>query len=164
MTIRIKKGADDRTALSCIHADGTTTWQRSEGHPARFFPHHDLTHYAVERVLGFREGFYGLVSSGWDLADFGSPWPRGKIPPQAGIVEMIVGFFDLERRSGENGSAADLNRMLAEYSAERGLPPERQLTEEDLAAVRTMRAELLTRWAAVERGKALEVIWTATAN
>jgi hypothetical protein len=164
MTIRIKKCADDRTALSCIRADGTTTWQRLEGGQARFFPHHDLTHYAVETVLGFREGFYGLVSAGWDLSDFGSPWPRGTIPPQAGIAEMIVGFFDLERRMGENGSADDLNRMLSEYSVERGLPSQRQLTEEDLAAVRAMRAELFARWAAVERGNALEVVWTATAN
>jgi hypothetical protein len=159
MTIRIKKGADDRTALSCIRGDGTTTWQRLEGGQARFFPHHDLTHYAVESVLGFREGFYGLVSTGWDLSDFGSPWPRGKIPPQAGISEMIVGFFDLERRIGEKGLAEDLNCMLAEYSAERDLPPERQLTEEDLAAVRSMRAELFARWAAVERGNALEVVF-----
>jgi hypothetical protein len=77
---------------------------------------------------------------------------------------MIVGFFDLERRSGENGLADDLNRMLAEYSAERGLPPERQLTEENLAAVRAMCTELFARWAAVERGNALEVVWTTTAK
>jgi hypothetical protein len=159
MTIRIKKGTDDRTALTCTRADGTTTWQRLEAGQARFFPHHDLTHYAVETVLGFRQGFYGLVSAGWGLADFGSPWPRGKIPPQANISEMIVGFFDLERRQGERGSADDLNRMLAEYCAEKGLPPERLLTEEDLAAVRAMRAELFARWAAVERGDALEVVF-----
>lgn len=159
ITIRIKKGADDRTALTCTRADGTSTWQRLEAGQARFFPHHDLTHYAVETVLGFRKGFYGLVSSGWDLSDFGSPWPRGKIPPEANISEMIVGFFDLERRSGEKGTAGDLNQMLAEYCAERGLPPERQLTEEDLAAVRAMRAELFARWAAVERGNALEVVF-----
>jgi hypothetical protein len=70
-----------------------------------------------------------------------------------------VGFFDLERRAGENGSADDLNRMLADYSAERGLEPEWRLTEEDLAAVRAMRAELFMQWAAVERGKALEVVF-----
>jgi hypothetical protein len=159
LTIRIKKGADDRTALTCTRADGSTTWQRLEAGQARFFPHHDLTHYAVETVFGFRNGFYGLVSAGWDLSDFGTPWPRGKIPPQANISEMIVGFFDLERRIGERGSAEDLNRQLTEYCAERGLPPERQVTEEDLAAVRTVRAELFARWAAVERGNALEVVF-----
>jgi len=159
LTIRIKKGTDDRTALTCTRADGTTTWQRLEAGQARFFPHHDLTHYAVETVLGFRNGFYGLVSSGWDLSDFGTPWPRGKIPPQANISEMIVGFFDLERRSGERASAEDLNQQLAVYGAEKGLPPERQFTEEDLAAVRAVRADLFARWAAVERGKALEIVF-----
>jgi hypothetical protein len=72
---------------------------------------------------------------------------------------MIVGFLDLERRSGEKGSADDLNRMLNAYSAERGLPSQRELTEEDLAAVRAVRAELFERWAAVERGKALEIVF-----
>ena len=100
IVIRIKKGTDGRTALSCTRADGTTTWQRQQGGQAAFFPKHDLTHYAVETALGLRQGFYGLVSAGWDFSDFGSPWPRGKLPPEANISEMIVGFFDLERSSG----------------------------------------------------------------
>src|SRR6266446_1171910 len=115
IVIRIKKGKDGRTALSCTRADGTTTWQRQLGGQAVFFPKHDLTHCAVESTLGLRKGFYGLVSAGWDFSDFGSPWPRGKIPPEANISEMIVGFFDLERRIGERGIAADLNQQLAEY-------------------------------------------------
>ena len=101
MVIRIKKGADGRTSLSCARADGTSTWQRLEGAQASFFPRHDLTHYAVETVLGRRRGFYGLVAAGWDLSDFGTPWPRGKLPKDANLVEMIVGFFDSERASGQ---------------------------------------------------------------
>jgi hypothetical protein len=161
MTIRIKKGADDRTALSCIRADGTATWQRQEGGQARFFPYHDLTHYAVETVLGLRNGFYGLVSAGWDLSDFGTPWPRGKTPPQANISEMIVGFFDLERRTGERGSADDLNRILAAHSADNDLPAQPQLDEGDLARVRAKRAELFALWEAVEPGEALEIEFSA---
>ena len=87
MVIRIKKGTDGRTALSCTRADGTTTWQRQQGGQAAFFPKHDLTHYAVETTLGLRQGFYGLVSTGWDFSDFGSPWPRGKLPPEASVSE-----------------------------------------------------------------------------
>ena len=109
MVIRIKKGADGRTALSCTRPDGTSTWQRQEGAQASFFPRHDLTHYAVETVLGQRRGFYGLVAEGWDLSDFGTPWPRGKLPKDANLIEIIVGFFDRERASGEMGTAAELN-------------------------------------------------------
>src|SRR3954454_18258245 len=93
IVIRIKKARDGRTALSCTRADGTTTWQRQQGGQAAFFPRHDLTHYAVETTLGLREAFFGLVASGWDMSDFGSPWPRGALPPQANVAELIVSFF-----------------------------------------------------------------------
>jgi hypothetical protein len=159
IVIRIKKGTDGRTALSCTRADGTTTWQRQEGGQAAFFPRHDLTHYAVETALGRADGFYGLVSAGWDLSDFGTPWPRGKLPPEANISEIIVGFFDLERSTGERGTALDLNRMVAEYCAENSLPSEAQLTEDDVARVRAMRAKLFEQWDAVEPGDALEVVF-----
>jgi len=159
IVIRIKKGTDGRNSLSCTRADGTTTWQRQQAGQAAFFPKHDLTHYAVETVLGFPHGFYGLVSTGWDFSDFGSPWPRGKLPPEANISEMIVGFFDLERRIAERVAADDLNQKLAEYCAENRLPPERQLSEDDLARVRAKRAELFAKWDAVEPGNALEVVF-----
>jgi len=159
IVIRIKKGTDGRNSLSCTRADGTTTWQRQQGGQAAFFPKHDLTHYAVETVLGFPHGFYGLVSAGWDFSDFGSPWPRGKLPPEASISEMIVGFLDLERRVAERVAAEDLNQKLAEYCAENRLPPQRQLSEDDLARVRAKRAELFVKWDAVEPGNALEVVF-----
>jgi hypothetical protein len=157
IVIRIKKGTDGRTALSCIRADGTTTWQRQEGAQATFFPKHDLTHYAVETALGIRQGFYGLVSAGWDFSDFGSPWPRGRLPVEASISEMIVGVFDLERRVGERTSADELNQALAAYAVENGLPQQAQLTEEDLARVRAKRAEMFAKWDAVKPGDALEI-------
>ena len=160
IVIRIKKNADGGTSLSCTRADGTTTWQRQEGGQAAFFPRHDLTHYAVETFLGHRQGFYGLVAAGWDLSDFGTPWPRGKIPAVANLSEMIVGFFDQERQSGEIGLAADLNDTLARFCVEHSLPTPLPLTEDDLARVRQKRQELFARWEAVQPGDALELPFT----
>ncbi|MFL5583309.1 MAG: hypothetical protein ACJ78K_00465 [Gemmatimonadaceae bacterium] len=155
--IRIKKNADGRTSLSCTRPDGTTTWQRQEGGQARFFPRHDLTHYAVESVLGIRNGFYGLVASGWDLSDFGTPWPRGRIPPEANIAEIIVGFLDRERAGSDRATADDLNAALASYSAENSLATDVVVTEDDLSRIRAKRADLFAQWAAIEPGDALEV-------
>ncbi|MGI8401432.1 MAG: hypothetical protein ACR2NS_07505 [Gemmatimonadaceae bacterium] len=157
IVIRIKKGKDGRTALSCTRADDTVTWQRQEGQQAAFFPKHDLTHCAVEAVLGLSHGFYGLVAAGWDFSDFGSPWPRGRLPVAANISEMIVGFFDIERSTGEMDAASEINRKIAEYCAERGVPAVRELTEDDLAAVRDRRRELFAKWDAVQPGEALEI-------
>ncbi|HEY3746057.1 MAG TPA: hypothetical protein VGL17_07450 [Gemmatimonadaceae bacterium] len=157
IVIRIKKNKDGRTSLSCSRADGTVTWQRQEGKQAAFFPRHDLTHCAVESVLGQRQGFYGLVAAGWDFSDFGTPWPRGKLPADANVSEMIVGFFDLERQSGETDSATEINRKIAEYCAQHGLPSRRVLTEDDLTRIRERREELFAKWDAVLPGDALEI-------
>ena len=157
MVIRIKKGADGRTSLSCTRGDGTTTWQRQAGEQAGFFPRHDLTHYAVETVLAQRQGFYGMVAAGWDLSDFGTPWPRGKLPKDANLVEMIVGFLDLERAAGETGTAEELNAYLRTFCEENDLPPPERLSEDDLSRVRRKRGELFAEWDAVERGGVLEL-------
>ena len=157
LVIRIKKGADGRTSLSCTRADGSTTWQKQQGAQANFFPRHDLTHYAVESVLGQRRGFYGLVASGWDLGDFGTPWPRGRLPKDANLSEIIVGFFDRERASGQMGTAEELNEHLAAFCDENNLPQSERFTENDLSRVRQKRGELFARWEAVEPGGVLEL-------
>ncbi len=161
LTIRIKKGKDGRTALSCIRPDGTTTWQRQEGGQATFFPRHDLTHYAVETTLGFRDSFYGLVASGWELTDFGSPWPKGPLPPNANISELIVGAFDLERRIGELATAEEINQKVGEYCREHSLTDCPQVTEGDVARVRAKRAELFAKWESVKPGESLEILFEA---
>lgn len=157
IVVRIKKGTDGRTALSCERADGTTTWQRQQGAQASFFPRHDLTHYAVETVLRHTNGFFGLVAGGWDLSDFGTPWPRGPLPQDANLSEIIVGFFDRERASGEMGCAQEINDELAQFADEYGLPAPERLTEDDLSRVRKRRGELFAQWEAVRPGDALEL-------
>jgi hypothetical protein len=157
IVVRIKKGTDGRISLSCARADGTATWQKQHGAQASFFPRHDLTHYAVETVLGHRQGFYGLLAAGWNLPDFGTPWPHGALPKDANLTEIIVGFFDRERASGEMGTAEEVNEQLAQFAGESGLPAPEILTEADLSRVRKKRGELFARWDAVQPGDALEL-------
>jgi hypothetical protein len=52
---------------------------------------HDLTHYAVERVLGLTQGFYGSLAGGAALAELSDrtrPWPAGT---ELAYAESIVG-------------------------------------------------------------------------
>ena len=157
LLIRIKKNADGRSSLSCTRADGTTTWQSMKNAQAAFFPRHDLTHYAVETVLGHRLGFYGLVATGWELTDFGAPWPRGRIPAESILSEMIVGFLDLERATGELNRAEDVNERLREFCVANGLAEPLPLSDKDLSRVRQKRGELFALWEAVKPGDALEL-------
>ena len=157
LVIHIKKKTDGSAALTCRRADGSVTWQRHDGQQGRFFPLHDLTHYAVETVLGHPRGFYGLVAEGWDLTDFGKPWPRGPLPVEALASELLVGFLDHERGAGVQWSADDFNASAATHYAERGPENAPHLTDEDLNTVRDRRRELFARWAALPAGEALEL-------
>ena len=149
LLIRIKKKTDGSAALSCIRPDATVTWQMQNGLQGRFFPLHDLTHYAVETVLELR-GFFSLVAKGWDFSDFGKPWPRGPLPVEAHVVEQVVGFLDTERASGREWAAADL-RLASPYV----------FGDDVLRLVRDARRELFARWAALPTGEALELHFTA---
>ena len=165
LVIRIKKKPDGSAALSCIRADGSTTWQQQNGKLGQFFPLHDLTHYAVESVLGFRSAFYGLVAGGWDLADFASTGPRGRVPPEAVCAEVVVGFFDLERATGVPGTAEGLNARLEEFHTDNKLPaPELRFAEEQVHQIRRVRGELFGRWKAVAPGDALVLSFDRSAE
>ena len=158
LVVRIKKKADGDAALSCQRGDGSVTWQRQEGQLGRFFPLHDLTHFAVESVLGFDRAFFGLISSGWDISDFAASGAKDRIGEQALLAELIVGFFDLEQRTGELGDARDFGWKITTHREEHKMPPTSfVITDEQIAAIRKKRGELYAAWRAVPPGETLEL-------
>jgi hypothetical protein len=158
LLIRIKKKTDGSAALTCTRTDGSVTWQRQDGQLGRFFPLHDLTHYAVEQTLGFTQAFYGLLADGWDMSDFGRDSARGKPPEQALLAEVIVGMFDLERMTGVRETADEFNAKIVTWFADnkRSVPTFR-LTETDVERIRALRAEVFAKWQALPQGEGLEI-------
>jgi hypothetical protein len=108
-------------------------------------------------VLGYRCGFYGLVAAGWNLSDFGQPWPKGALPPKALLAELLVGFLDSERAAGVEWPAAQFAAMAATYGAEHGMNVTCHVTDGELARIRAQRRELFTHWAALPAGATLEL-------
>jgi hypothetical protein len=158
LVIRIKKKTDGAAVLSCVRADGSVTWQRQERHVAAFFPFHDLTHYAVETVLGFRRAFYGLVAEGWDISSFDAPRLTERLPSEALLTELIVGLFDAERTSGVDSDAGEFNWKIDTYlDANQLAPTPFRMTDDVLARIRSRRDELFARWRAVPAGESLEL-------
>ncbi len=161
LTIKFTKRRDGSIISHFERPDGTATWQRKEGPQANFFAAHDLTHYALETTLGYRHGFYGLLAEGWDLSDFGTPWPRGPLPDDAEPAEVIAGLLDGERAAGERSSAAEFNEKIAMYyESQRAIHDRTQpltLTQQELDQIRKVASELRARWAAVAPGDSLEL-------
>lgn len=141
--IEIVKRADGGGVLRCIRPDGSVVWQKQSRHAAHFALH-DLTHYAVETVLGFQRGFFGLIAEGWTFDDVTGKGSRGRVPKEATEVERIVGLFDGERSVGTEWSVHEFNQDAT-----------RELKEDEIRRIRDLRTELFGKWAAVPAGQAL---------
>lgn len=150
MRIEIVKQADGTGVLRCTRSDGSVSWQKQNRHAAHFSLH-DLTHYAVETTLGYRRGFFGLVSEGWDIDDTTGKGIRGPVPDEAREVEGIVGLFDSERGCGTLWNLEELN----EHSP-------RKLTAGEAQEIRTRRARLFREWFDVPAGSKLELEFPET--
>jgi len=149
LTVQITKRKGGGSVLRCVRKDGSSTWQKQDRHAA-FFAIHDLTHFAVESVLGFRNGFFGLIAQGWDIDDTTGKGARGRLPEEAGQVEQLVGLMGAERASGEIMTAEDLTRFATLPSA---------LTEDQARRVRERCGELFWQWNALPPGQTLELRW-----
>lgn len=170
LVIRLKKNSDGSASLSCTRSDGSVTWQRQDGKLGRIFPLHDLTHFAVETLLGYTNAFYGLVADGWDISDFTSPWPRGQPPTEARQVENIVSGFDMDRSQGIALTADDYNRRVRAFvesvgaSPGKSVAPLRPLTDDEVRSIRDYRDRLINAWSALEPGKSMELTFDRRAN
>jgi hypothetical protein len=154
LRVCLTKHADGGAVLRCVRDDGSVTWQRQQGRSAGFFPLHDLTHFAVESVLGVRRAFYGLIAEGWDIEDTSGKGSRGALPPEALAIERLVGAFDLERAGSAFWSAAELNAHCLGTGAS---ADSRVITDDDLARIRSRISDLLAQWAGLPTGHTLEV-------
>ena len=157
MLIEFTKRVDGRTVLRCVRADGSITWQRSDHQNARFFPLHDLTHYAVENELGFARGFFGLITEGWNIDETTGKTARGALPNEALEVEYIVSAFSAERAGDAFAAAAEFNQLAATFASAKGMSPPRQLSGEDLTRVRSRFDELAGKWRSLPPGATLEL-------
>ena len=153
MLIHLKKGRDGPSTLACVRDNGSRTWGRE--HP--FFPLHDLTHCVVESVLEFDEAFFGLIAAGWDIDEFAKPGASARMPPQALLAEHIVAVLDRERALPEPMTAAEVNEAVGASLASDDRLRLQQLTEAQLATVRTLRRALEARWHALPPGATLEI-------
>lgn len=154
MRVELVRRADGRTTLRCTRADGSVTWQTRRTEHAAFFALHDLTHYAVETELGFREGFFGLVARGWEIDDTTGKGRRGPLPPEALVVEQLVGALDRERTSPTAWPASEFRALLAPAASRPGAPVP-DVTDDALARVRTRVGELAERWMSLGPDEAL---------
>jgi hypothetical protein len=157
MIIRFTKGKKGKPdTLACVREDGSSTWE-----PSQVGIRHDLIHYAVETVLGYKDAFFGLVAGGRDISDFGTKnGKKDTYTAQEAWAEHIVGLLQWPSVAGGPAlSPAEFLDMLTATQAASGTPVP-TITTEQLVQIRSLVDSLHARWAALPPGNTLEVEFT----
>ncbi len=136
--------------MTCTRDDGSVTW--TELWPG-FGGEHDLTHYAVESVLGYTDAFFGMLARGRDIDSFGTrDGVRDTYSYEETWAEHIVGTLQFSQ-SGDAGLSYDafceaLSIAGQQYQLD---PP--VISAETLRDIRARITELVTAWRGLPRGE-----------
>jgi hypothetical protein len=147
LTISFHKNTPKPVVLRCERTDGSTTWSRL--HPGTEY--HDLAHVAIEKSLGLKQSFFGLVAAGYDIPEFELPEEqkpeklRGSFLPQEAIItEHMVNLLLVERFN--DGRPENFLQQLQAILKENNIPLPNYLTESALALIRSTFNELIMQW------------------
>lgn len=156
LQIRITKGRDGPNILTCTREDGTSTWARVQD----YFPTHDMTHFVVETTLGISNAFYSLVLDGWNIEDFAMKGASKRIPPQANLVEALVGRLQRDLMPESQFTAESFNEEVVAVLEGIGNAERRRVTDSELGEMRRRLRELLAEWNALGAGESLSLEFT----
>lgn len=145
LLIQFTKQLGGAVVIRCTRSDGSTSWQKQTKHAAHFILH-DLTHYAVETTLGYRQAFFGLIADGWNIEDTTGKGARGPLPLEAIEAETIVGLFDSERAYTTLWTEGEFNSCAP-----------RSLSAAEIKRIRDIRDSLFQKWFALEPDQKLEL-------
>jgi len=151
MLLQITKHSDKPHIISYRRDDGTTTWMKADD----FFVQHDLSHYAIEKTLGYSTAFMGMLNNGMDIKDFENREKRLRltITAEACYAENMANLFLME---AARDKFDDFNAVLASAFTNMQQPIETPvLTETELNAVRQYLKTLLAQWRQLTPGQTM---------
>ena len=141
MLIRITKGRNGPNILACVREDGSSTWAKVQD----YFPIHDMTHYVVESTLGIPNAFYSLVRDGWDITGFAEKGVGRRLPPEANLVEALVGRLQQEVMPGHEFTVESYNEEVLAVLEGIGNPARRQVSQSELDEMRAKLKALIAK-------------------
>lgn len=151
MEISITKRQSNDHIISCKRKDGSVTWM----HGSPFFVIHDICHYAVETVLGFKNSFYGMLAEGTNISDFELPKDQRtfELNDEALLTEAIVNLLTIEFSQGQFEDFTDeLSRSEDSEINKQFLA---ELRAGKLVEIRDQFNSLMERWKQLDNGDKL---------
>ena len=155
MLLRITKNKGKPHIILYRRDDGSETWMHADD----YFVRHDLSHYCLEKILGYTSAFMGMLNNGMDIKDFEDREKRKKltITSEAMYAENLANLVLMEIAQGmvENfnqTSKASFKTWNKEF-------PAPELLENDIKNIRESLRALLNSWNELPTGKTMELVF-----
>lgn len=173
MLLRLTRLDERRYETEITRSDGVTYRVKGVGHMSAI--PHDLCHFAIERGLRIRGGFWGSVAQG---AVFGSlTHVSGRRRPKAAErserileankgelteTEILVGLFNQALEEGLGPDSPELRDRLRRYVWTAPGRNPRQFTNEEIVAACDGWQQMLDAWVKLPIGGTMELVWPET--
>lgn len=157
MDFLLTKNTNASHVIRYVRDDGTSTWM----HASDYFIRHDLSHYALETVLGYKTAFNGLLNGGMDPADFNDREKRlaMTLTAEAWYAENMANLFLMELTQGQ---FADFNEVQqAALRSFNQKDPLITLEQGQIDDIRELLRKLLRQWEALAEGETMALIFEA---
>jgi len=156
MLIQLTKNTGKPNIIRYIRDNGTHTWMYGDD----FFIRHDLSHYALETILGYKTAFNGMLNNGMNISDFEDKEKRAamNISAEAWYAENMANLFLMEI---EQGVFDDFNAVQqASFRSFKNEYPVIILSDDKINGIRVYLRELLQRWNELSSGETLALSFT----
>lgn len=153
MLLRITKNYGKPHIILYRRDDGSETWMNADD----FFVRHDISHYCIEKNLGYKTAFMGMLNNGMDVKDFEDRAKRKQITvsQEALYAENIANLFLMEiaQRNFDNFNQV-AKQSFESWNKEFTAPV---LSEDEINRIRKSLKALLQSWNTLAPGKTMEL-------
>lgn len=123
------------------------------------FPNHDIAHYVIEKEFDIKEGFYGLIASGYTIHQLSETNTIRSLPRAVWLAEVLtralqcVSSGACEIEQFEEMAIAELENMSMDGIEMPAMPLE------NIILMYEKFKRLLEQWVDLKEGDSLELDW-----
>jgi hypothetical protein len=153
MKLYFTKNSTKKHIIRYVRDNGTTTWMYAD----EFFIRHDLSHYALEKILCYKTAFNGMINAGMEIKDFEDREKRLSITvtAEAMYAETMANLFLIEISQSEFEDFNDVQK--AAFTQFNHLYPETNIPSDKLTDIRALLLDLLEKWRTLPEEASLEL-------
>ena len=153
MLLKITKNYGKPHIILYRRDDGSETWMYADD----FFVRHDLSHYCLEKLLGYTSAFMGMLNQDMDVKDFEDREKRKQITltKEALYAENMANLFLIEIAQGNFKNFNQVAKKSFEsWNKEFPAPV---LTDNQITDIREFLSGVLQSWKELPTGKTMEL-------